>query len=148
MIRKCIDWLYKKLFKFNDTPQKIALGLGIGVFTGTLPGVGPLAALFLSVIFKVNRASALAGSLITNTWLSVVTFIFSIKIGSAILGLDWHKVYDDCSVKIIGSNWSGLLKLSLLKVILPVTLGYIVISLSAGLICYLLVLLILKFKKH
>jgi len=59
--------LYLKLIKINDTPQKIAFGFGLGVFSGIFPGTGPLAALFLALILRANRASALLGSLLTNT---------------------------------------------------------------------------------
>ena len=83
---------YERLFKINDSPQKIALGLGLGVFAGILPGTGPLAALFLAFIFRANRASALLGSLATNTWISFVTFVLAIKIGSAILEVSWLDV--------------------------------------------------------
>ncbi|PIR13657.1 MAG: hypothetical protein COV50_05635, partial [Flavobacteriales bacterium CG11_big_fil_rev_8_21_14_0_20_35_7] len=62
----------------NDTPQRIALGLGLGSALGMLPGTGPLAALFLAVVFKVNRASAFLGSLATNIWLSLVTFLLAL----------------------------------------------------------------------
>lgn len=143
---KFLKILYEKIFKIDDTPQKIAVGFGLGVFVGILPGAGPLAALFLSFIFRVNRASALAASLLTNAWLSVATFILSIKAGSAILGLDWHKVYGDFSAKVSASNWSGFFKLSLLKIILPIILGYLIISLCLGLIAYLIVLFIINIR--
>jgi len=120
----------------------------LGVFTGILPGAGPIAALFLAFIFKVNRASALLASLLTNTWLSLVTFVLAIKAGSAILGLDWHQVSSDFSKTVTDFNWLALLKVSVLKVVLPVAVGYLVISLALGLICYLSVLIILKIRKH
>jgi uncharacterized protein (DUF2062 family) len=99
--------LYIKLFKINDSPQRIALGLGLGVFLGIIPGTGPLAALFLALLFRVNRASALLGSLLTNTWLSIVTFLLAIKVGSFIMRLNWQSVYADIS-----------------KAILPLIVGY------------------------
>ena len=33
--------LYEKLVKIDDTPQRVALGFGVGIFIGNLPGVGP-----------------------------------------------------------------------------------------------------------
>ena len=73
-IREYLRLILAKLFNINDTPHKIALGLGLGVFAGILPGTGPIAAIFLALAFRANRASALLGSLLTNTWLSLVTF--------------------------------------------------------------------------
>lgn len=94
-ISRSFRLIYTKLFRINDSPQKIALGFGLGIFLGILPGTGPVAALFLALLFRVNRASALLGCLLTNTWLSIVSFLFSIKVGSAIMRLDWHHVQDD-----------------------------------------------------
>lgn len=139
--------LYKKLFKINDTPQKIALGLGLGVALGVLPGTGPLAALFLSILLKVNRASALLGSLITNTWLSLVTFLLALRLGSAIFNIslealksEWRELFNDFQL-------SYLLKSSFLKVILPVSVGYLIIGIALGLSVYLIALIIIKSTK-
>jgi hypothetical protein len=147
-LKKLGTFFYDKLFKINDTPQRIAAGFGLGVFSGIIPGTGPLAALFLAIIFRVNRASAILASLITNFWLSLVTFIFSIKVGSAILRLDWQKVYHDFNASFTEFDWQAIFKSSLLKIIFPVVLGYFVISIFLGVFSYLLILLILKFIKH
>ena len=135
--------MFDKLFKINDTPQKIALGFGLGMFAGILPGTGPVAAIFLAVIFRANRASALLGSLLTNTWLSVVTFLLSIKLGSAILGLNWHNVRQEWFAFFKGFHWSALFKLSILKAILPVVIGYILVAFCFGLLAYLISLIII-----
>ncbi|MBI5144700.1 MAG: DUF2062 domain-containing protein, partial [Candidatus Omnitrophica bacterium] len=84
--------IYVKLFKIHDAPQKIALGFGLGVFLGIFPGTGPIAALFLAWRLKINRASALLGSLLTNTWLSIVIFLLSIKFGLSITQFKWQKI--------------------------------------------------------
>ena len=144
MIVKVKDFLYEKLFKINDTPQKVATGFGLGVFTGILPGTGPLAALFLAFIFKANRASALLGSLLTNTWLSFVTFLLAIKTGSAIFKVSWQGLKSDWAEASSHWHWQDLFNASILKIILPVLSGYLVVSLSLGLISYLTVLIILK----
>ena len=140
--------LYIKLFKINDTPQKIALGLALGVFSGFTPGVGPLTALFLAFIFRANRASALLGTLITNTWTSFLTFILSIKIGSAIIGVSWKDVYQAWMLLIKDFHFYRLFNLSVLQIILPVGLGYLVISVLLGIATYLLTLLILAVRRN
>ncbi|MFH0855200.1 MAG: DUF2062 domain-containing protein [Candidatus Omnitrophota bacterium] len=139
--------LYQKLFNINDTEQKVALGFGIGVFTGILPGAGPLAALFLAVLFKVNRASALIGSILTNTWLSLVTFLLAIKIGSVIFRVSWQGLRSEWA--FIAKNPAGkdLFTMPVLKVALPVITGYFVISLCLGGISYLIALIALKNRR-
>ncbi|MDI6606430.1 MAG: DUF2062 domain-containing protein, partial [Candidatus Omnitrophota bacterium] len=80
-IRRLFRLFYLKVFRINDSPRKVALGMGLGVFSGILPGTGPIAAVCLAFIFRANRAAALLGSLITNTWLSFFIFLVAIKTG-------------------------------------------------------------------
>jgi uncharacterized protein (DUF2062 family) len=136
--------VYLKLFGINDTPHKIALGLGLGVFLGILPGTGPIAALVVASALKLNRASALLGTLLTNTWLSVVSFILSVKIGSVILGVRWQEVYNSWLIFIKDFRIENLFKFSLLKIVFPVLLGYLAVSVLAGVIAYLIALGLLK----
>ena len=141
--------LYQKLFLINDTPQKIALGVGLGIFSGILPGTGPLAALFLAFILRANRAAALLGSALTNTWLSFVTFILALKTGSILLKVNWTDIRADWNLFVTNFSWKALFKLSALKLVFPVLLGYFIIALACGLTAYLITLAaILFFKKR
>ncbi len=144
LFRKIIRLTFTKLFKINDSPQKVALGVGLGVFSGLMPGTGPLVALFLAFIFRANRAAALLGSILTNTWLSLVTFILAIKAGSLVLGLHWQEVYQKIQGLIHDFGWAKLFKLSFLDVLLPVIIGYIIIGLFLGAAAYLATLAIIK----
>ncbi len=141
---KIINFVFAKLFKINDSPQKIALGVGLGVFSGIFPGTGPVAALFLAFIFRVNRAAALLGGIITNTWLSIITFILAVKLGSVLLGRHWQEVYQKAQGLIRDFHWGSFLKVSFLDVVLPVIIGYLVIGLFLGLFSYIMVLLITR----
>lgn len=136
--------LYIELFKINDTPQRIAAGLGVGVFLGILPGTGPLAALFLAWLLRLNRASALLGSLFTNTWLSIVTLLLSVKVGAAIMGLNWKEVREAWMLFLKDFHWLDLLRLSALNIILPVVVGYLTVAFCLGLAVYLITWIILK----
>jgi len=144
MFKKIVNFIYIKLFKINDTAPKIALGVGLGVFAGLIPGTGPAASIFLALIFKANRAAALLGSLLTNTWLSIITFVLAIKTGSVILSLNWQQVQQKAQVLISDFSWAKFFKLSFLDVLLPVITGYIVIGFILGLTSYLITLLIIK----
>lgn len=133
-------FIYLKIFRINDNPQRISLGLGLGAALGILPGTGPIAALFLAFVFRVNRASALLGALLTNTWLSIVTFILSIKLGSAIMKLQWQEVYAQINQLFKNFELANLLNISFLRIVLPLAIGYFAISLSLGIITYLIAL--------
>lgn len=120
--------VYLKLFRIDDTPQRIASGLGLGVFMGVLPGTGPIAALALAFLLRVNRASALLGSLLTNTWLSIPVFLLSLKAGAYITGVRYADLHRD---------WSGFL--------IPIIVGYAAVSLAIGIIAYVAALIVVKY---
>ncbi|MFH1457706.1 MAG: DUF2062 domain-containing protein [Candidatus Omnitrophota bacterium] len=145
-IKRFLKLLYSQLFRINDSAQKVALGFGVGVASGILPGTGPLVALFLAFIFRINRAAALIGCLLTNTWLSFLTFLLAIKLGSGILGTDWQKVIHDWESFLKEFRWVNLFKLSVLKIALPVLTGYFVISVSLGLLAYIITLAAIQLK--
>jgi len=143
-IAKFFRSVYEKLFKIDDTPQRIALGFGLGAFLGIFPGTGPLAALFLSAILHINRAAALAGSLLTNTWSSFIVLILAFKLGSLTIGAEWQDIAKGWSALQNDFHWHKLFDLSVLRVALPVLLGYIIIGFIFGLLVYLITLLVLK----
>lgn len=146
-IKSSAKLIYDKLIKIDDSPQKIALGFGLGVFCGILPGTGPVAALALAFVFRVNKIAALTGGLLTNTWLSVVTFVAAIKLGSALTGADWQKVYAGCQEVIRNFNWENLRAIPVFEVILPLFLGYFIVGLASGCIGYAIALSIVK-RRH
>lgn len=148
-IKRFFRLIYLKLFRINGTPQRIALGAGLGVFSGIMPGSGPIAAVALAFLFRANRAAALLGSLLTNTWLSFVIFIPAIKTGSFIFGVDWQAIDKQWLVIFTKFNWQQFISLSFLKVFLPVITGYLAIGLLLGFSGYLIALLIIKnTRKH
>lgn len=147
-MKKLFKNLYSKIFKIDDSPQKIAAGFGLGIFTGIIPGIGPLAALFLAFIFHANRASALAGSLLTNTWISFLTFILAIRISSVILKINWEETHSKLSAFLSDFKWNNLFDASFFKIIFTTFIGYIVIALLAGIAGYIIVLIALEIRAY
>lgn len=147
-VERFLRFIYLKLFRINDTPQKIGLGLGLGIASGIIPGSGPLAALFLALVFKANRAAALIGSILTNTWLSILLFPICVKIGALILGIDWQAAFGQIKAALEGFRLSKLLSVSFLKVIFPAFLGYILVGVLTGLLAYICVILFLRNRKR
>jgi uncharacterized protein (DUF2062 family) len=128
---------FNRFLQIRDTPQKAALGLGLGVFLGVIPGAGIIAALIIASFLRFNRAASVLGVLITNTWLSVVTFLLSIKLGSAIMNLRWQEVYERWQEFFRNFHWSGIFKIPLLEILVPVALGYLIIAFALGFFTYL-----------
>jgi hypothetical protein len=147
-LKRLPRYLHRKMVSINDTPQRISLGLALGVFSGLIPGTGPIAAVTLAFIFRVNRFSALLGSLATNTWLSILTLIPAVRLGSWLLNLSWHDVYQDWSVFMKEFRVSSLFELSFFKIVLPVLLGYVTMGIIMSILVYLVSVSILIYKRH
>jgi len=128
-IKRLAKLVYLKLFRINDGPLKIALGFGLGVFVGVMPGIGPVIALLLAFLFRVNRASALLGSILFNTWIGLIALLLAIKIGSAVMGFNYHDVYAGWNGLIKSFKWEKLLEVSVYDVIIPIGVGYLIIAL-------------------
>jgi uncharacterized protein (DUF2062 family) len=142
--------LYLRLFRIHDSPQKVAIGFGLGAFMGILPGTGPLAALILAALFRVNKAAAFLGGLLTNTWLSLLTIALSIKIGASIMGLDSTEVYNTWKTVLKDFHWKQVLETRILSLILPILTGYLIVAFCLGVITYLgaLVFLTIQRRRH
>ena len=148
---RLLKFIYIKLFRINDSPQKVALGFALGVFTGVMPVISLREAFFLALLFRVNWPSALLGCILTDNWTTVLAFLLAIKTGSYIMRIDWHSVYAVSQQLLKHFHWSYLLKLSILKILIPVTIGYIVISLFYAFLSYLFALVVvtkIKSKKE
>ncbi len=142
--KRFLKLIYLKLFRINDTPQKIAQGAGIGVFLGILPGTGPIAAVFMAFVLRANRAAAFLGSLLTNTWLSVASFLLAIKIGSWLMGISWQAAHHDLMPVLKNFQFKSLLNFSIFKIISPLLIGYLIVSFCLGLIVYLVTWIVIK----
>lgn len=140
--------IYEKLLLINDSPQKVSLGLGLGVSLGIIPGTGPIAAVTLAVLFGLNRISALIGSLMVNTWLSVITLTFAVKLGARLFSLDWHKLYANWLAVFTQFQIKKLFSPCIYSLILPTFIGYVIISFVCGFLTYLICILILTRARY
>jgi hypothetical protein len=143
-IKRLVKVIYLKLFRINDSPAKIALGFGLGVFIGVMPGVGPVIALLLAMLLRVNRASALLGSILFNTWVGFITLLFAVKIGSSIMGLNYQDVYAGWMELIKNFKWEKLFEVPVFKILVPTGIGYVIISLILATITTVIIYLIAK----
>jgi len=140
--------LYVKLVRLNDTPPRIAIGFGLGVFIGNMPGIGPIAALVTATIVRVNKVAAVLGAVLVNTWFGLITFVPGVKIGCALMGKEWHQIYESWKVIIKNKDILSFFKVSALDVLIPVFLGQLMISLILGFVAWGIVLFILYEMKE
>lgn len=144
--------IYQKVVLIDDSPHKIAGGFALGVFLGILPGLGPIASVALAYPLRVNKAAALAGSLLTNSWFSVLTFAVALKVGSFLTGTDWHKIYTDAKALVEHFQWQKFFDGSSVPILKSLLAGYAAVGAVSGVIVYFIVLMIVvayrKRKKH
>ena len=113
-----------------------------------MPGTGPIAALFLAILFRINKAGALLGSVVTNIWLSIPLFLLSVKVGSLVTGLKYSDIHITWNNFLKDFHWMKLLHASVYKVIFPILTGYAIVSLSAATLAYLFTIIILKYVAY
>jgi len=141
--------IYKHLVKINDSNQRVAIGMGLGVFLGVLPGAGPIVSLILASIFRLNKAATLLGCLVTNTWISFVSALLAVQVGAFIFHLEWQKLWHDAKDLVQHFNFSGFFNLAVLKILAPVFVGYLIISFYFAFVTYLICLIALnKFRQN
>lgn len=74
----------KKITRDGIAPDKIALGVALGTFASFLPPIPYLhtaVALFLAILFKANKISALLAIWLNNPLTLPIYIFFSVKIG-------------------------------------------------------------------
>jgi uncharacterized protein (DUF2062 family) len=141
-IKRLAKLVYLKLFRINDSPLKIALGFGLGVFIGVMPGIGPVIALLLAFLFRVNRASALLGSILFNTWVGLIALLLAIKIGAAVMGINYYDVYAGWNGLVKSFKWERLFEASIYDILIGI--GYLIISLTFAIVTTVVVYVIAK----
>lgn len=128
--------IYEKLIKADDTPHRVALGFAIGIFYGLFPFVGVIFTVVTAFVFRANKVSALIGCFVTNTWISAILIIPSIKIGAKIFGLDWRIVWQDMLKYLKMSDVNDIFKALSADVVLPSVVGFFIIAFVISLAGY------------
>lgn len=147
-IKKFFQDIYQKIIGINDSPHKVGGGFAVGVFFGILPGAGPLAAVLLAHILRVNRASAFVGGLLTNSWLSIVAFALAVKIGAFLTGSNWHEISSKAKNLFKHFSWDVLRDGSTWALLKPVMAGFAAIGLAAAITSYVIVFFVVVVYRH
>jgi len=77
----------RALLELGDPPPRIALSLAVGVFMSCTPflGVQTLLSLAIAMIFRLNRAAAIAGTWLNLPWVMPLVYGAAFKIGTAVV---------------------------------------------------------------
>lgn len=131
-------YLYIRMVRINDSPQKVAWGMAVGVFLGIFPtfGLGIVLALALAIFFKFNKAAAIMGSLIMNPLTIPFFWTASSILGALLANRDWQRTLRMFQV------FSA--KLSLIDLTTREGWAFLLRSLGTGVYVYLLGNLVLS----
>ena len=143
MFKKFVSWCdsqYSQLIKFNDAPHKIALSFAIGVFLGILPFTGVLAAIAAAWFLRLNKAAAVLGSALTNTWLSLLVFGLAVQTNAVFLHLNGPDIQEQARGLMHDFHWKTVFSASFLQALVPVAVGFLIISFIFAFISYFLAL--------
>lgn len=108
-LRRWGRFIYLRLVRQNDAPDRVAKGVGLGVFLGIFPtfGVGTLLAILIATWGKWNRASAALGTFIMNPLLNPFFLSLSVGLGNLLVPPEFQITVGMFSN---GRLWSGFLR--------------------------------------
>ncbi len=132
--------LYRKIVGINDSPQKIARGVAIGIFWGIMPTFG-LAIIFsvpTAILLRANKFSSILSSLISNPLTTPFFLGFGYKIGEYILNSPKDNI-PSLSWEIIKTEYLWEISKSLL-------IGTTILATTIALSAYVVILKIIQ--KH
>jgi uncharacterized protein (DUF2062 family) len=126
-LKSLLRYIYLKLLRFKDPPEKIALSFSIGVFIGIFPtfGVGGILVILISYIFKLNYLAGLLGTFIMNYFTSPLFWALSYFVGDFILTGKFE--------------WRGFERGSFKVFAISYLLGNFIVSTAFSVISYLVV---------
>ncbi|MEK6775507.1 MAG: DUF2062 domain-containing protein [bacterium] len=132
-LQRSARYLYLRLIRMRSNPKEIARGLAIGVFVGITPFIGfhMLLAVALAMLLKGNKFMALIGTWVANPLTFSFIFFLDYKVGRWILG-DGPKI-----LKLSSTHPLDVLHMSW-KILLPMSLGSLLIGLAAAVLAYFL----------
>jgi len=126
----------RQVIGIKDSPRKIALSFGIGVFLGMSPllGLHTILGIVLAWGLRLNKFVTIVGVYVTNPWTIVPIYTFATWLGARLLGMDhilpeidWHNI--------------GIPELirDLEPILPPFIVGTIFLGLAGGLLGYVII---------
>ncbi len=101
-----VRFIKYRILHVNDSPNRIAMGVAIGLFVGWTPLIGlhTLIVLSLAVVMRVNKSVALVCVWVTNIFTAMPIYYFNYLIGRYLFGTKGGEQ------ELIRREISGLLK--------------------------------------
>lgn len=140
--KRWLKYHFKRLLRLNDTPNKIAGGVAIGVFIGLFPTpfIGLILAPIVATIMKMNRVASLIGTLVMNPITQPFVYALSYTLGLFLLGQGFQNPF--LVMKKFGvMQWFGK------SVIVPYFIGIMIVSIIGTFASYWITLHLVSYYK-
>jgi uncharacterized protein len=149
--RRKAGWLRRtvgQLLQLDDTPHRIALAFGIGVWLAFFPilGIHTILGLLIAFLFRLNRPAILVGIYVSNPWTLAPLYMAGTVVGCEILGVsraeltsvDWH---------LHGRAFYRALFENLRPYVWPFVVGNTVLGVAGGIVGYVVLREILERRR-
>ncbi len=151
MILTTLKKLYQRLIEIalTEDEERVAKGLAIGIFIGTIPvvGVHTVSAILVASILGYNRIAAAIGTYIpTNPWTTVPLFILEYYVGRFILRMLGIRLTSQ-TLKFSLRNPEEFLKIGK-NIYIPMLIGGIFLAFIFSILGYYLFKVFLKKTKE
>jgi uncharacterized protein (DUF2062 family) len=126
-MRQAVRRAAQALLKIDDTPPRVALAFGLGLFIAFFPifGIHTVMALGVGFAFRLSRVALLAGCYVNNPWTLVPLYSAGTALGCWLLGVPLAEL----------SRLSGNFR-DLGGLVWPYVVGNLVAGALAGLVGY------------
>jgi uncharacterized protein (DUF2062 family) len=137
----------KHFFLIDDSPHKVAAGAALGIFLGIVPGEGVVSTLVLASLLHFNRLSATAGVFSTNMWGTVLVMPLAAFFGGKIFGVNPASLVENFNSTFELGLKYFFSKVIFLDLLLPLIVGFVIVSGAIALLFYFLLYYLLKYHK-
>jgi len=92
-LRPVLRFIKFRILHVDDSPERIARGIAVGVFIGYLPlmGIQMVLAWATAALFKANKVMAVLGAWISNPATAIIIYYPSYRLGRWLLGFTHYK---------------------------------------------------------
>jgi len=144
-------WLRRtvgQLLQLDDTPHRLALAFGLGVWLAFFPILGfhTILALLIAFVFRLNRAALLVGVYVSNPWTLAPLYMAGTVLGCEIFGVS--------SAELTSVDWSlhgrafyRALFESLRPYVWPFVVGNTVLGVAGGIVGYVVLREVLERRR-